>query len=77
MALVQKIEKADLERNSVHGPADCTYSAFTEGGRRYFQLDTYGSKGRKFTGKKSQTIQLDAASARALVELLVKEFHFA
>ena len=77
MALVQKIERADLERNSVHGLADCIYSAFTEGGRRYFQLDTYGSKGRKFTGEKSQTIQLDANSAKALVELLIKEFRFA
>jgi hypothetical protein len=74
MALVRKIEKAELERTGVHGPADCTYSAFSEGGHRYLQLDTYGSESRKLKGKKSQTIQLNAEAALQLIEILRHEF---
>ena len=75
MALVEKIAHAPLERPRVHGPVDCTYTAFTEtDGRRYVQLDTYGSDVRQIKGKKSQTIQLTEEAARELVRLLKTEF---
>jgi len=77
MALVQKIERLNLERPTVHGEVHCTYTSFADAGDRYFQLDTYGSKNRQLPGKKSQTIQLNAQSARALIDLLTKEFKLA
>jgi hypothetical protein len=77
MALVLKLEENNLERPRVHEEVDCTYTAFSEAGRRYFQLDTYGSRTRELKGKKSQTIQLGEGAARALVELLKREFRLA
>lgn len=75
MALVRKIEKASLQSPKVHGYVDCTYTTFcTEDGRKYLQIDTYGSQQRKMKGKKSQTIQLDEKSAKGLFEILKNEF---
>jgi hypothetical protein len=75
MALVRKFEIATHEVQKVHGKVRCTYSTFTAAdGRKYFQIDTYGSPNRKFKEKQSQTIQLDEDSARALVSLLKSEF---
>ncbi|WP_334176801.1 methionyl-tRNA formyltransferase [Pseudoxanthobacter sp.] len=77
MALVKNFERYDLAREKVHGVVDCTFSSFTtDDGRRFFQIDTYGSPTRRFRGKKSQTIQLDETAARDLVRLLSAEFGF-
>ena len=59
MALIRKFTETRMDRNSVHQPVDCTYTIFADDrGTKYLQLDTYGSKERKLTGKKSQSIQL-------------------
>jgi len=42
--------------------------------RRYVQLDTFGSEGRQFTDKVSQSIQFDRQAAEQLLELLRKAF---
>jgi hypothetical protein len=71
MALVDKLEKITLQRNQVHKPVHCTYSAFQDdGGEWHLQLDTYGSAKRKLKGKKSQTIQLNESAIRQLKEIL-------
>jgi len=75
MALVRKLQKNGLQVEKVHGEVECTYNAFhAPDGKRYFQIDTYGSAERKLKGKKSQTIQLDENSAKELISLLRSEF---
>ena len=60
MALIGKLEHLQMERNSVHGPVQATYSIFEDDvGTKYLQIDTYGSPDRMLEGKKSQSIQMD------------------
>lgn len=71
MALVKKIKKHTLERNQVHNDVDATYTVFTdEKGKRYLQIDTYGSKNREIPGKKSQSVQFGPEGIRELKKLL-------
>lgn len=71
MALIGKLEKLEMDRNSVHKQVEGTYSVFKDdAGNTFVQLDTYGSKERKLKGKKSQSLQLNEKSARALLEIL-------
>ena len=71
MALVKKLNKIKMRRNAVHKPIDYTYTVFTDkNGRKYLQIDSYGSKTRKIKGKKSQTIQFDKAGMKKLSEII-------
>jgi hypothetical protein len=74
VALVRTIKKASKDRQSVHGPTDCSYSIFTHGGETYLQLDTYGSATRKHPEKISQSIQLNRVSAKQLKKLIERAF---
>ena len=74
MALVREFVHAPKDENRVHEEVECGYLSFTARGETYLQLDTYGSKHRKLTGKVSQSIQIDAAAARELMGLLRKTF---
>jgi hypothetical protein len=59
----------------VHGEVECAYSIFTaEDGRKYVQLETFGSKERKIPGKTSQAIQLNEASAGDLKRIIEETF---
>lgn len=71
MALVRTIKEATKERQTLHEETICLASTFTdEKGRRYIQLDTYGTKSRKMPNKVSQAIQFDEGSARQLKRLI-------
>lgn len=70
MALISSFEKITGERQAIHGPVECGWRAFSIDGRKILQLDTYGSAERKFQGKVSQSIQLDEARARELLEII-------
>ncbi len=70
MALIKKLDKVIKERTSVHKQTDCTYTVFTENGKKYLQLDTYGSKDRQIPGKTSQSIQFGPESIAQLKEIL-------
>ena len=75
MALVNQIERMTKERNQIHGRVDCTYTTFVgSDGKTYLQLDTYGSSSREFPGKISQSIQFGPDAARALREIINREF---
>ncbi|MGD9980657.1 MAG: methionyl-tRNA formyltransferase [Hyphomonadaceae bacterium] len=74
MALIKAFERKDLERNKVHDPIEASFTSFTDGDRKFVQIDTHGRPTREMPGKKSQTIQLDEAGARALVDILQREF---
>lgn len=75
MALItaDNLKKLDKQRNSVHAPVDATYSSFEKNGKKYFQIDTYGSDERKLTQKTSQVIQFDADTAGSLMEIMKNE----
>ena len=47
---------------------------FERDGSKYLQLDTYGSRDRKFQGKVSQSIQLDEGSAGEMQTLIRRAF---
>lgn len=75
MALIKKIERTPKDRPTVHNEASCCGSIFTDdGGRTYFQLDTFGSATRALPGKVSQSMQFDEKSARELKDLLEEAF---
>jgi hypothetical protein len=67
LAIVSKLEKLTLDRDTNHTDVKCTYSIVTdEDGHNCLQIDTYGSTKRQIPGKKSQTIRF---TREALVQL--------
>lgn len=71
---INRIEKLNKERNTIHDKAYTTYSSFDSCGRHYVQIDTYGRSDREQPRKISQSIQLDKETASYLVDLLKREF---
>ena len=73
MALLKEenLSREDKERNSVHTEVRATYTVFEEGGKRYFQIDTYGKATRQQPEKISQSLQLDQETAKFLIKLLI------
>ncbi len=70
MAIVRKLEKIELERDSSHTEVDATYSIVNGGnGETYLQIDTYGSKERKMAGKKSQSIRFSPEAINQLKDI--------
>ena len=76
MALIKNFQSADMQRHSIHEAVEGTISAFEVNGERVVQVDSYGSPGRKFAGKKSQSMQFDAESGRELYLALKTHFGF-
>lgn len=77
MAIVKSIEHQALERESKHTEAACTFDVVTDShGRKYLQLDTYGSASREMRGKKSQSIRLTPEAIQQL-KVILKEYGFA
>ena len=70
MALVTTLEKNRKEKQAVHKPTRCLSSVFEAEGRRYIQLDTYGSDEREHPEKVSQSIQFDRQAATQLLDFL-------
>jgi len=74
MAVVKKLERVNLERDSSHTEVACTYSIIHgPAGEKFLQIDTYGSAVRKLTGKKSQSIRFSPEAIAQLREILAKE----
>lgn len=76
LLLADKLSRTEKERNSIHKPTTATYSTFVLQGKRYLQIDTYGSDDRVMPEKVSQSIQFDEETAKIIVELLKKEFYW-
>lgn len=72
---LETIKRIDKDRNMVHTKVYTTYTVFESNEQKYFQIDTYGRKGREMPDKISQSIQFDKESAQFLTELLKKEFN--
>jgi len=74
MAIVKKLERIILERDSNHSEVDCTYSVIQgPEGQKLLQIDTYGSAVRQFPGKKSQSIRFSSEAIAQLREILTRE----
>jgi hypothetical protein len=58
-----------MSRNSGHDEADCDNV-----GKQCLQIDIYGSPGRQFHGKKSQSIKFGPEAIDELRRLLQNEF---
>jgi hypothetical protein len=74
MAIVRKLERITLERDSSHSEASCTYSIIQGDGGKALQIDTYGSAHRKMRDKKSQSIRFSPEAITQLREILSKDF---
>jgi len=71
---VINIKKVEKQRNTIHEKVVTTYTTFENEGCRYLQFDTYGKNDREMPEKISQSIQFDKASAKYVINLLLKEF---
>jgi len=75
MAIVRQLKPLVLERDAPHREVECTYSIGEDDrGGAYLQVDTYGSTGRKFPGKKSQSIRFAPEAITQLKLLLANRF---
>lgn len=75
MAIVRRLELLGLEKDAPHSEADCTYSIVSvDGGQKFLQIDTYGSKARQIPGKKSQSIRFAPEAIAQLKALLSEKF---
>ena len=71
MALVSSITHQALQEPSTHAEVDCTYDIVTDDeGRKFLQLDTYGSKARQILGKRSHSLRLDPSAIAQLKQII-------
>lgn len=71
MAMVRQLNAMPLEKNTKHTEVNCTYAIVVEDdGRRYLQVDTYGSTTREILEKKSQTIRFSPEAIAQLKTIL-------
>lgn len=71
MGLVCKLSRQPLHVRANHLQVECTYDIVTdESGKKYLQLDTYGSSKREIPGKKSQSIRFSPEALAQLKEVL-------
>ncbi|MCR9922103.1 hypothetical protein NB569_06115 [Vibrio alginolyticus] len=71
MAIVRKMEKLTLERDSSHSEVNATYTVVLgDDGEKYLQVDTYGSAKRQETGKKSQSIRFSPEALEQLKSII-------
>lgn len=76
MALLchKQMTKLNKTRISVHQTVRATYSTFKDSsGRKFFQIDTYGSEDREIPNKISQSLQLDEETALFLLDVIKNE----
>jgi hypothetical protein len=75
MAIIRDLQPRVLEKDSRHTDAKCTYSIVTDSnGTKLLQIDTYGSKGRKFPDKASQSIRFSKEALEQLKRILWEHF---
>lgn len=71
---IKEMERLNKSTNHIHSEVTATYSVFVKDGKKYFQIDTYGSNSRKLVDKASQAIQIDRDDAIELINLLKREY---
>jgi len=72
MGLVSKLSHQTLQVRANHLEVECTYDVVTDqAGKKYLQLDTYGSSKREIPGKKSQSIRFSPEALAQLKQVLL------
>lgn len=75
MAIIRKLVPVTLDRDSRHTEVECTYTIVADDdGKKYLQIDTYGSVDRKIPGKKSQSMRFSPEAIDQLKAILEAEF---
>ena len=75
MALINSLNEGMKTRNSIHNITDCSfYIFFDKAGKKFLQLDTYGSSDRENPGKVSQSLQFSEKAISELKKLIEREF---
>ena len=75
MAIVRRLDELALQIEAKHTETDGTYSVVKDrDGKKYLQIDTYGSSTRRIAGKKSQSIRFSREAIRQLRGIIMKHF---
>jgi hypothetical protein len=75
VAIIRELKQRVLERDSPHTEAEGTYSIVYESDeKKVLQIDTYGSKSRRFPGKVSQSIRFSPEALKQLGRILKEHF---
>ena len=69
MALVTELRHLALQSRAQHQRVDCTFDVVVDDGKKFLQLDTYGSVQRQIPGKKSQSLRLSPAAIQQLKDI--------
>ena len=73
MAIVKKLEKIDVERDSKHTEVDATYAIVETEGQKFLPIDTYGSATCKVPGKKSQSPRFSPEALKQIKSIIELE----
>jgi len=74
MGLVTRFTHRPDSRPNFRTEVECGWNAADVGGRKLLRLETYGSADRELPGKRSQSLELDEAGARELLDILRRTF---
>ena len=75
MAIVNKLDRSDLEHASNHTNVKGTYSiVIDQAGHKFLQIDTYGSSSRKILDEKSQSMRFSTEAIEQLKKIIKDEF---
>ncbi|NDV24330.1 methionyl-tRNA formyltransferase [Desulfovibrio sp. JC022] len=74
MAIIRQLEHRELERFAKHTETEGTYSIVELDGKKYLQIDTYGSKQRQDRGKISQSLRLSQEAIEQLLKIIKTNF---
>lgn len=74
MAIVDAFEPTTKNRIGRPSHVTCGFAQVEINGSPYLVLETYGSTGRQFPGKASQSLHLDRNAAASLKALLERSF---
>ncbi len=71
MALITQLKQGYKNKESVHKEIEGSYFiVIGRNGKKYLQIDTYGSDDREYPGKVSQSIQFSYEAIKQLKEIL-------
>jgi len=75
MATIRSLDLKVPERSLKQGDAKCSIILGDIDGQKFLQLDSYGSSGRQFVGKRSQSMRLTKSAFDQLVRLGQSHFY--
>jgi hypothetical protein len=74
VATIRKLTIKEPDRVSAQGEVEASVMLIDHDGEAFVQIDSYGSKDRKFVGKRSQSLRLSKSAFDQLVTLGQKHF---